>query len=378
MSEQVRLSFQRWDVDGTGIILKHELVSLLRFLNPKTTDEEIGAVFSAAQIGPDDKIRYDRFVSWMFMEDFFSQLGITQFSLAIESKCLWELALNAAVTNTAKMWPKAKADSYFAGVRTRIMEPEFADHVQRLAEQCCDGWVDNVNFEQALRLADSGVQCCSHMAATAMPTPNEIRIAFDVHDIKAGGQGRLPGNELVNLMRYLQVRVAWTTLMETEAEAAKNLELLKSNAVLRENGLWQGTISGAKAKAYQRFAKADVDSYFDKVEERLSGPEYEAHVRGAFFTQVDTNKDGKVSFDEASGLIISTLVCSADLAGAQKPTKESIREVFDAHDTIVQGWDFMGEDEFLNLMRYLQVHVAEAMLPLSLEVKPDVSASGAG
>ena len=98
------------------------------------------------------------------------------------------------------------------------MEPKFADRVQRLfAEQCGDDPKKSANLEEYLRLSESIVQCSSNMAATATPTPDEIRVAFEAHDARAGGQGRLAVDELVNLTRYLQVRVALATLMETEA-----------------------------------------------------------------------------------------------------------------------------------------------------------------
>jgi len=373
MSEHVRLSFRKWDVDGTGIISQDELGFLLRSLDPQTTDEDISVLFSAAQIDHEDKIHYERFVTWLFSDqlDVFGKLGIAEFNTAVESKCLWEIALSAAVESAAKEWPKAKVDAYFSDVRGRVMAPEFAHHVeQAFSNRSNNGQNESVSFEEVVRFAESALQCTANMAAITMPPPNDIRIAFDAHDAKGDGRGRLATNELVDLMRYLQVRVALATLIETETRATEDLKLLNSNKILREKGLWEGAIASAKAKAFQRYDKTAVDSYFEEVKQRLCSAEYGTHVKGDFFTQVDTDKDGKVSFDEASGLISSTLVCCADLAGIQKPTKKSIRRVFDAHDTTVKGLNFLGEDEFLNLMRYLQVQVAEAMLPLSLVVKP--------
>jgi hypothetical protein len=159
------------------------------------------------------------------------------------------------------------------------------------------------------------------------------------------------------------------TLLECEARTAQNIQQLRLDSSLRERGLWKEAKTAAIAKASQRFNKAAVEKYFEAVTAKLTAPEYVEHVKGTFFINTDTNKDGKVSFEEALGLINSTLQCAADLGGAAKPLPEAIREVFDAHDTITEGWNFMGGDEFLNLMRYLQVQVAEAMLPLSQLIK---------
>lgn len=378
MSEQVRSSFQKWDAKGTGFISKDELILLIRSLDPQITDGELKILFAEARIEGEDRVRYERFVSWLFFDtppavDPLSSLNHLQ--AATDSKPFWEVALSSAMASAAKNCPMCnELELYFRDVRSRIKKPEFADQVQRLFAQRCSGdQAQGATVEDAIQLAEGALQCCSIMAALAMPTPDEIRAAFNAHDAQCGGQGRLPVDGLVNVMRYLQVQVALATLMETEARKAADLELLKSNNALREKGLWEGAMASAKLKAYQRYEEGAVDAYFNEVRERLRSAAYEVHVKGPLFTKVDSDKDGKVSFTEASGMITSALVCSADLAGAKKPTTESVREVFDAHDTISQGWEYMGGVEFLNLMRFLQVQIAEAMLPLSLVVKPECS-----
>jgi len=376
MSEQVRSSFQNWDVQGTGLISKNELILLIRSLDPQITDGEIKILFTEARIEGEDRVRYERFVSWLFFDtpDVFDPLSsLKDPQAAIDNKPLWEVALSSAMASAIKNCPMCnELEAYFRDVRSRIEKPAFADQVQRLfAQRCNSDQTQGATVDDAIQLAEGALQCCSIMAALAMPMPDEIRAAFDAHDARVGGQGRLPVDELVNVMRYLQVQVALATLMETEARKAADLELLKSNNALREKGLWEGAMASAKLKAYQRYEEGAVDAYFDEVRDRLRSAAYEENVKGPLFTKVDADKDGKVSFIEASGMITSALVCSADLAGAKKPTTESIRQVFDTHDTISQGWDFMGGAEFLNLMRYLQVQIAEAMLPLSLVVKPE-------
>lgn len=374
MSEQVRLSFRKWDVEGTGVILKNELAYLLRFLDPKTTDGELNAIFAAAQINHEDTINYERFVTWLFCEipDVFGKLSITDFNKAVESKSLWEVALSSAIADAAEHYPKTKVDAYFSDVRARVVSAVFSEKARRcFFERFGSGNQQKSRFEEVAALLDEVVLCSADMAFVARPPLNDVRVAFDAHDAKAGGRGYLEAEVFVSLVRYIQVQVALATFLAAEGRIVQGLKQLQSNQALREQGLWTVAMSSAKAKSCQRFDEAAVNQYFEEVQARLTNTAYAEHVKGPLLAQVDVNKDGKVSFPEALGLIKSTLQCAADLSGAQKPTPEAIREVFDAHDTVVQGWDFMGGDEFLNLMRYLQVQVAEGMLPLSQLVKKD-------
>lgn len=363
MSDEVRLSFQKWDAQGRGAILKDELTGLLRRLDPNTTDEELNALLSAAQVNHDGSISYERFLAWLFCDvpDVFGQLGIEEFNVAATSKCLWDIALSAAVADAGRQQPKAKVDAYFSDVRKKIAGPTFTDSVRwGFFERFVKIQPKRATFEDVVDLIDN-----AFVQTLVKPTRNDIRVAFDAIDAQAGSRGWLDADGFIDLVRYFQVQVASATLREAEARAAQNLKQIQVDKEMREKGLWKEAIIIAKAKACQRFNETAVETYFEEVDTRLTGEAYAKHVTGVVFAKVDTNKDGKVSFDEALQLIRSTLQCAADLAGAQKPTAEAIREVFDAHDTMAQGWDFMGGDEFLNLMRYLQVQVADAMLPLS-------------
>lgn len=373
IAEQVRSSFRKWDSEGKGIISKDELATVLRFLDPLASDEEIDALFSAAQINHDDKINYERFVTWLFCDipDVFGKLGIAEFNTAARSKCLWEVALNSAMANAARQLPKAKTDAYFADVRERVAGPEFTEHARRLfLERRSSSQNQGAGFQEVSLLIDGALFFTTDMESVVRPSANAVRAAFDAHDAKAGGRGHLLADEFVDLVRHLQVQVAVATLLEAEARTARNLNQLKSNTALREKGLWEDAMATAIAKACQRFNSAAVKQYFDGVNARLTAAEYVEHVKGAFFVQVDADKDGKVSFDEAIDLIANSLCCAADIGGSAKPRQTLLREVFDAHDTIAHGWNYMGGEEFLNLMRYLQVQVAEAMLPMSQIVKP--------
>jgi Ca2+-binding EF-hand superfamily protein len=373
MSERVRHAFRKLDTEGKGVILKKELAYVLRQLDPQTTDGELKVLFSAAEVATDDpRINYERFVSWLFCD-----LPEVSFNLGFldnkamqpaKGQSLYELALRSSIIEASEKQAKAKVETYFADVENKIKGQTFTTNARsqfssKFGDQAC------ISFDEVVGLVESTVNCTADMATVTKPSKNDIRVAFDAQSAHISGQGKLGFNDVLDVVRVLQVRVALATLLEAENRAADDVKRFQDGQTLRTKGLWRGTLAVAKAKASQRFNGAAVESYFQGVTERLSSPEYAAHVKGEFFKQTDTNKDGKVSFGEAMSVISSTLQCAADLGGSQKPTPEAIREAFDAHDTIEEGWNFMGGDEFLNLMRYLQVRVAEVMLPLSQLVK---------
>mmetsp|Transcript_105234 Transcript_105234/g.280147 ORF Transcript_105234/g.280147 Transcript_105234/m.280147 type:complete len:227 (-) Transcript_105234:36-716(-) len=183
----------------------------------------------------------------------------------------------------------------------------------------------------------------------------ELEALFDAADANAGGR-----------LNYEQFFTwLWAPDGDEDGSLAKDAELEKA----RERGLWEGALTNAISKYSEKYPAEKVTQYFDEVQNRLGGQEYAAHVKGAFFKRVDKNEDGKVDFQEAFSLIRKSLQCAADLGAAEKPTVDEIRAAFDAHDTLVSGRGRMGVDEFLNLTRYLQVRVAEAMLPLSQLVR---------
>lgn len=372
MSEQVRSSFKKWDSEGRGIISKDEFSCVLRFLDPRTTDSEINALLSAVQINHDDKVNYERFVNWLFCEipDAFSKLGVEEFNAAAENKCLWEVALSGAIANASKLHPKAKVDNYFADVRTRLSGQEFTERARRLfSDRCRSAAVTLLDMDAVATLLDIALIYAADMEAVVRPTSDEIRVAFDSHDAQCESRGSLDVDAFMNLVRHLQVQVALATLLEVETRTAQALKQLKSDKSLRERGLWEEAVSTAVARGCQKFDKSAVEAYFKQVRDKLSGTAYAEHVKGPIFAQVDTNKDGKVEFTEAYNLINSTLQCAADLGKMPRPKQDVLQEVFEAHDTIAEGWDFMGGEEFLNLMRYLQVQVAEAMMPFSQVIK---------
>jgi len=282
---------------------------------------------------------------------------------------LWEVSLSSAIDAAGKQHPKAKVAVYFADVRKKVTDSEFCEHARRqFIERFGNGKYD-ASFEDVSSLVPTVLQASHDILTVAAPSADEIRVAFDAHAANCGRRGTIDVESFIELARYLKIQLSLSIFLAAENQAAESLRQLRSDEALRKKGTWQEAIAIAKIKACQRFSQSAVELYFDEVKNRLSDTAYAEHVKGEFFTRVDSNKDGKVSFEEALGLINSTLQCASDLAGAQKPTPEAIREVFDAHDTHEQGFNFMGGDEFLNLMRYLQVQVAEAMLPLSQVVK---------
>jgi len=149
----------------------------------------------------------------------------------------------------------------------------------------------------------------------------------------------------------------WSDGVPTEEELRKE--------AARERGLWEDALKDASVRAAKTWPADRVDKYFSEVQRRLAGEDYIKHVKDTMFVKADQDQDGRVSFEEAKALIIKSLKCAADLVHAPQPTQEDVREAFDAHDTLAVGRGRMGLDEFVNLTRYLQVRVADSMLPLS-------------
>mmetsp|Transcript_1173 Transcript_1173/g.2906 ORF Transcript_1173/g.2906 Transcript_1173/m.2906 type:complete len:225 (+) Transcript_1173:98-772(+) len=164
-------------------------------------------------------------------------------------------------------------------------------------------------------------------------------------------------------VRYEQfVRWLWK-------DGINQADVENADEAMRQQGLWRGALVDASARAAVNHPADKVRQYFDTVKSRLEGLEYTAHVKDEYFKRIDADKDGKVSFAEAQKEIVKSLQCAADLGMGRKPTEKEIRAAFDAHDTLFAGRGMLGEDEFLNLARYLQVVVAEAILPLSQVVR---------
>lgn len=347
MSNEIRSIFQEWDVEGSGFILTDQLAEVLRRFGD---DLNVNALLSSAQIKPGDKIAYEAFLAWLFCDE----------SAGAAKTCLWEGALTKAVSDASRKLPSTKVDAYFSDVRDKVTGPQFTKYVRGKFYAS----LPSANFNEVLNVVNATLLC----TASTRLSPDQIRSEFDAH-VAAAGRGCLEIEEFVNLFRSLQVQVALATLLYGEARAERAVQQMLSQKGSRENGLWESAMVSAREKGQQRFDRAAVDKYFDEVYARLSSAQYAEHVKGALFTKVDSDKDGKVSFQEVLGLIRQTLQCAADVGGSQAPTPEAIQEVFIAHDSDVVGYGFMGSDEFLNLMRYLQVRVAEAMLPLSKGIK---------
>jgi len=234
-------TFRSWDVDGSGVIARRELLGIIKRLCPDMDDRDLDMLFTAAGVHSDGQLRYEEFLNWLWRDS----IGETE----------------AAAIARARDKPEA--------------EMGFGRFAKGLAE----------------------------------------------------------------------------------AEAAK------------ERGMWEDALMAARAKAALTYPAAKVKQYFDGVHSRLEGEEYQRDVKGTYFTRVDADKDGLVTFEEAAKLIKKSLNCAADFQMAPKPTAEEIRFAYDAHDTMADGRGRMGVDAFLNLHRYLQVRVAEAMLPLSQLVR---------
>eukprot|EP00933_Yihiella_yeosuensis_P065760 TRINITY_DN69736_c0_g1_i1.p1 TRINITY_DN69736_c0_g1~~TRINITY_DN69736_c0_g1_i1.p1 ORF type:complete len:255 (+),score=43.70 TRINITY_DN69736_c0_g1_i1:104-766(+) len=164
------------------------------------------------------------------------------------------------------------------------------------------------------------------------------------------------GAELGNRVKYEEF-IAWLWIDCEDEETLKE--------AMRERGLWESYMLSARIKAASIHPEDRVNRYFDQVHQMLSSEEYTQHVKDTMFRMTTKDTDGRVTFEDAKLHIAKSLSCAADLVHAPKPTSQEVRDAFDAHDTLTEGRGRMGVQEFINLSRYLQVRVAEAVLPLS-------------
>lgn len=212
---------------------------------------------------------------------------------------------------------------------------------------------------------------------------DKIVEAFETWDVE--GRGIISSSQLVRILKQLTPCITDNDIgvLLKEAHPLSSTEVNYKDFIrwlcddcsfderehmqesFRESGLWEGTLQASRMRCASSWPVERVNWYFDQVYSRLASEDYVQHVKRDLFTRTDQDKDGLISFDEARTLICKTLQCAADIEHTHQPTQEQIREAFDAHDTIAFGRGRMGEQEFLNLARYLQVRVAEAMLPFS-------------
>jgi len=349
--QEARRAFDAHDSTAEGRIGPEAFLNLVRYLQVQVVSAMLPS----------------RALDWRKEADKAAELKALHDAEALKKQGLWEETLNSAIERATQKYPPKQVKRYFGDVKARLVSEEYQQQVQGAFFAKLDvNHAGTISFDDATGVIDTTLQCVADMAAAAKPTQEDIRNAFDAHDTMETGRGRMGGAELLNLVRYLQIKVAEATLIEAEQRVADDMKRFQAEEAARAMGLWEGALSAAKAKAAQKYDMARIESYFEEVRTRLSSAEYSEHVKGSFFQKVDTNKDGKVSFEEALSLIHRSLQCVKNMGGSESPpTHEEIRAAFDAHDTEVEGWNFMGGDEFLNLMRYLQVRVAEAMLPLS-------------
>mmetsp|Transcript_17792 Transcript_17792/g.40045 ORF Transcript_17792/g.40045 Transcript_17792/m.40045 type:complete len:219 (+) Transcript_17792:3-659(+) len=203
--------------------------------------------------------------------------------------------------------------------------------------------------------------------------------AFRSWDVQ--GQGTIGRKQLIKILQRLTPQVTESDLevlfVAAGADAGGGVKyndfisylwadgsVEDASEAARVRGLWEDALKDAREKA-KTWPAEKVDRYWNEVETRLWSKDYFEHVKLSLFIQADQDQDGRVSFDEARALICKSLRCAADLTKAPQPTQEEVRQAFDAHDTLAEGRGRMGVGEFVNLARYLQVIVAEAMLPFS-------------
>lgn len=109
-----------------------------------------------------------------------------------------------------------------------------------------------------------------------------------------------------------------------------------------------------------------VKKHFDQMKERLSSEAFTTNAVSMFMGGQDQNNDGLITFEEAYDLIEPTLEAwyahDPKFKKKEKLDKSLVRTAFDAHDTAAEGKGKMGKEEFGNLVKYLQVISAAAMM----------------
>lgn len=131
--------------------------------------------------------------------------------------------------------------------------------------------------------------------------------------------------------------------------------------------LWEEKLEQCRRDALRQFSgwSFKVKKHFDNLKERLSADAFQ-NVVNMYMAGEDDNKDGLISFEEIADVIEPIFEALHQNDRKFKQTKKvdekQIRAAFDAHDTEEAGKGKLGKDEFSNLIKYLQVISAAAMM----------------
>merc|ERR1711904_540387 len=68
-AEKVKACFQKFDLDGNGLISKDELFKVFKILDKSFIESDMDLMLNAADTNRDGKIDYEEFISWVFLEN---------------------------------------------------------------------------------------------------------------------------------------------------------------------------------------------------------------------------------------------------------------------------------------------------------------------
>lgn len=254
-------AFKSWDETGSGVISREDLSSIIRALSPGIGEADLEKLFSAAASDglPANHLKYEDFVAWLWLptpeadkkaaapvpppkatkpanarpvkkapaqptsaapasaSSSSAPAGPTVDPVDEERRRrgLWQGTLTEATAKGARTYPQEKVRQYFAAVEQRLAGEEYARHVRTvLFPQADTDKVGNVSLAQVAPIIAKSLQCANDMASeTRRPvTREEIRAAFEAHDTLQIRRGVMGVDEFLNLMRYLQARVAEAAL----------------------------------------------------------------------------------------------------------------------------------------------------------------------
>jgi len=209
---KVQTAFRSWDESGKGLIKISELRGVIQRLIPGISDNDLEALFSAVDATVDGNLNYMEFINWLWSDDADAEAEMV--AEHARTKGLWEGALDEARMKAKQKYSADKVDTYFNEVHERLSGAAYVEHVKgaffRRTDKDAD---DRISFEEASALIGKSLQCVADLGSIpSKPTKEEIRAAFDAHDTRVFGKGRMGGDEFLQLCRYLQVRVAEAAL----------------------------------------------------------------------------------------------------------------------------------------------------------------------
>lgn len=204
-------------------------------------------------------------------------------------------------------------------------------------------------------------------------TPETSKRLFEEADIN--GDGRLVFSEFMEWM-FSDLDEAEATLCEAVGGKSK----LTGPGLKRESADSAASVdveseiirSFGFSNAYRSFiatypqCAAAADKYIKEQTQRFTSPEYVERISKSFGTRLDKDGNGLLSYNEVKDLIRDVLQAEDSGGRSVQPDEAQIREFFNSHCTEAFGRQ-MGSNQFLDLMRSLNIHMMGKNLVLLQE-----------